>query len=1160
MRKIAPVFGFVLLLSVLLTSCSPGEEPPIQTTATPTPTQNIPRTDHLVISEVLAGVQGNNPYDFIELYNPTLTPIDLMGFSLWYLLEEGDEETLVHVWEESALVPPLGHYLLGQEGQQFGLVSDATFNQPLVPNRGGLILQNPDRVTVDRLGWGEAPGETVEGAAAPAMENGVSLERLPGSAEGNGADFNSNAGDFTLNPSPNPQNSGSPITPAASDGELKIAVIYPESISPGTEFDLAIELENRTWRPVEELSASVTLPAALTVRNIADGLTIDGRTISWQVDYLAPGEKLSAAIQATAPWTYTTLRTHSYYAQTGNWKLSAFGPPVVTRIEGGSIPIITARELLDQEVVIEGIATMYVGGFYAGSGAKFYISDETGGAQVYVAGAGNTLNVQIGDRVRVQGFVTLYRQSIEIVPNSDAKVEILESGAGEVVPVEVSVGEAANNARSLPGALVTVEGTLARVEEFSYSYEIDMVNESGQLLTLYVDKETGINIESIQSGQRYRATGIMEVLDGNLRLYPRVQADLQRVYPETLLVLAEAAVSTTAGEEFEVTLHVFNHTKESVQDVEVALPLPRGLRVVEIQDGGEQEGQTVRWLVDEIAGGGSAKTVTLTAVISPGVSYVTFSNYQVSAPAIDFIITGEPTYTFAGGQVPVWAIQGAGFQSPYLEEFVVTEGVVTAVFPDLEGFWLQETITDRDPQTSAGVFVHTVRFEPTVVPGDWVTVGGVVREAYEQTELSVSSPNNIEVLNQGSPLPRPASLNPPANEEESQKYYEALEGMLVTLAGSALVVDPTDRYGEYALVLTASGRERLYHGEDNGIIIMADDGSTRVHENQSTLEYTVTVGDTVAGLTGPLGYSFGNYKIEPHAPPTVIPGDKSYQPLPPLEAGEFSLMTWNVENLFDFLDPHPSSPPLPTVSEYRWQVTKVAANIVASGAPTLIGLQEVENIGVLEDIAEHELLTQYGYLPVLVEGEDSRGIDVGYLVRGDQAEVLEIVQYPAPEGITSRPPLLVKVGIKGSEVVLYVLNNHFTSMSGGEAATEPRRTAQAAWNVTVMEEILAQELDAYLSVMGDLNSFYASPPIDTLRDAGLMHAFGQLPAEERYTYIYEGVSQTLDHILLTPELYALANKVVVLHTNSEFPIPTAEDESPLHKSDHDPVIVIFEAP
>jgi predicted extracellular nuclease len=133
-------------------------------------------------------------------------------------------------------------------------------------------------------------------------------------------------------------------------------------------------------------------------------------------------------------------------------------------------------------------------------------------------------------------------------------------------------------------------------------------------------------------------------------------------------------------------------------------------------------------------------------------------------------------------------------------------------------------------------------------------------------------------------------------------------------------------------------------------------------------------------------------------------------------------------------------------------------------------------------------------------------------------------------------------------------------MSGGEAATEPRRTAQAAWNVTVMEELLNEHPGALLAVIGDLNSYYDSMPIDTLRNAGLVHSFDRIPPEERYTYVYEGVSQVIDHILTTPELDALISEVVVLHFNADFPLPLPEDTSSMHKSDHDPVLVIFEIP
>ena len=225
----------------------------------------------------------------------------------------------------------------------------------------------------------------------------------------------------------------------------------------------------------------------------------------------------------------------------------------------------------------------------------------------------------------------------------------------------------------------------------------------------------------------------------------------------------------------------------------------------------------------------------------------------------------------------------------------------------------------------------------------------------------------------------------------------------------------------------------------------------------------------------------------------------------------------------------------------------------------IVALQEVENIGILEDLVALDSLAAYEYQPLLIEGTDSRGIDVAYLVRGDQAEILDVQQQVAPEGLTSRPPLVVQVEIKTSndDITLYILNNHFSSLAGGEAATEPRRTAQAAWNVIVLEEILAEDPDAFVSVLGDLNSFLDTLPIQTLEESGLIHTFDVLPEEECYNYIFQGESQVLDHILVTPNLMDLLVSVDVLHVNADYPLPNPDDASPLRKSDHDPVIVVF---
>jgi predicted extracellular nuclease len=194
-----------------------------------------------------------------------------------------------------------------------------------------------------------------------------------------------------------------------------------------------------------------------------------------------------------------------------------------------------------------------------------------------------------------------------------------------------------------------------------------------------------------------------------------------------------------------------------------------------------------------------------------------------------------------------------------------------------------------------------------------------------------------------------------------------------------------------------------------------------------------------------------------------------------------------------------------------------------------------------------------------MEGTDSRWIDVGYLVRGDRAEIFRVEQFVAPDGLTSRPPLLIGVEIKSEEgdFTLYVINNHFSSMSGGELVTEPRRVAQAEWNVTIIEELLSERPNISLAIIGDLNSFYESPPVDTLLAADLMHVFDVLPPEERYTYIYQGVSQTLDHILITQPLEDLLLRVEVLHVDADFPPPEPGDGSPERASDHDPVVTTF---
>ena len=102
---------------------------------------------------------------------------------------------------------------------------------------------------------------------------------------------------------------------------------------------------------------------------------------------------------------------------------------------------------------------------------------------------------------------------------------------------------------------------------------------------------------------------------------------------------------------------------------------------------------------------------------------------------------------------------------------------------------------------------------------------------------------------------------------------------------------------------------------------------------------------------------------------------------------------------------------------------------------------------------------------------------------------------------------------------------------------------------------LAQDYQqhGYTFVLGDLNDFEFSKTADILVGSGstaLTDLPRTLPANERYTYVYQGNSQVLDHILLSPNLVrTMANKKYsydIVHTNSEF-----SDQD----SDHEPQVV-----
>jgi hypothetical protein len=139
-------------------------------------------------------------------------------------------------------------------------------------------------------------------------------------------------------------------------------------------------------------------------------------------------------------------------------------------------------------------------------------------------------------------------------------------------------------------------------------------------------------------------------------------------------------------------------------------------------------------------------------------------------------------------------------------------------------------------------------------------------------------------------------------------------------------------------------------------------------------------------------------------------------------------------------------------------------------------------------------------------------------------------------------------------LAVWVIDNHWKSKTGDETANAVQRLAQAQHVAALVQSLLAQTPDAAVIVAGDLNDFFGAPALAALAagvQPALLQPLAYLPALERYSTIYNGAAQLLDHILLTPNLGPQIAGVAIAHINAGFPVTPATPRA----SDHDPVVV-----
>jgi predicted extracellular nuclease len=165
-------------------------------------------------------------------------------------------------------------------------------------------------------------------------------------------------------------------------------------------------------------------------------------------------------------------------------------------------------------------------------------------------------------------------------------------------------------------------------------------------------------------------------------------------------------------------------------------------------------------------------------------------------------------------------------------------------------------------------------------------------------------------------------------------------------------------------------------------------------------------------------------------------------------------------------------------------------------------------------------------------------------------------EYP----LFARRPVVVSgtLEIAGRRLPVVVIANHFKSRLEGESS-EVRRLEEASFVGKLAEELAAGGSRAVM-VAGDLNDFEGSLPLQALTANGRLYdTWGRVPEPDHYSFIYMGVSQVLDHILVTPDLLPWLEAVAPLHLNADFPYsPYASNSHVIWRcSDHDPVAAMF---
>lgn len=526
----------------------------------------------------------------------------------------------------------------------------------------------------------------------------------------------------------------------------------------------------------------------------------------------------------------------------------------------------------------------------------------------------------------------------------------------------------------------------------------------------------------------------------------------------------------------------------------------------------------------------------------------------------------------------IMAIQGDSWTSPLIgsgyqsEDYYQVTGVVTAIQTsalgnDLPvGFFLQDPAGDGDENTSDALFINAS--VTGIETGNTVTVQGKVYESYGWTQLTDTYVNKIEATSVSIPA---TPLRPSESDPDFDFTLERHEGMLINLDQQAdMRISRTYSFDydahRYNLVAAyqrinmqlnqnavPGSAEALLANEQNqdrrlfvesfnkaskGVVPWYSDflaaSAVPMDDGTTTSDDYIRVNDTIDGLQGVIGYSYGEFRLyvtnQATADNFIHNNDRSEAP--ELAEGDLRIATFNVLNYFNSPfggdeNPFGDNRGASSYQEFERQGDKIAKAIVAMDAD-IVGLMEIENNGFGENSAVAHLVSK---INLLIDDEREHYSYVAsddYSYIGSDAitnqvifkpskvslknyRVIEMPEQHATEGEDTdnyqRDAITPTFKVNRSAELVTVSVNHFKSKGStcwedvniqgsvdidGQGSCENLRVSAAQHLGSELSGIKGHKI-----ILGDLNSYASEDPILLLTE--MPQGYSVIPARDTYT-------------------------------------------------------------